>query len=113
MPKLKPILKGIPASPGRAEGRVKIVNSLERLKFSGKAIVVASFLMPPFVSQIKKNPSILGIITDGGGATCHAAIVARELKIPYIAGTISATRRLKKNSEIIMDSKLGLVYEKS
>lgn len=113
MPKSKIILKGIPASPGFAEGRVKIVSSLKELKISGREIIVASFLTPPFVSQIKNIPAVLGIITDSGGATCHAAIVARELKIPYIAAAVDATRKLRNNSEIVMDGKLGLVYEKS
>ncbi|MBI4101614.1 MAG: hypothetical protein HY443_01450 [Candidatus Nealsonbacteria bacterium] len=112
MPKI--ILKGIPASPGRVTGKVKIIDPSRTIpKFSGQDIIVSSFLTPPFVALIKKNPAILGIITDGGGATCHAAIVARELRIPYIAGAIVATKKLRNNAEITTDSAQGLVYEES
>jgi len=112
MKKEKIILKGLPASSGQARGRVKIVNFLKELGKLGKGdIMVASFLPPDFISFIKNNSRIAGIITDKGGVTCHAAIVTRELKIPYIAATFYATKKLKNNAEIAMDSKKGIVYE--
>ncbi len=108
----KIILKGIPASPGRVEGRVKIVNFLEELKGLNKGdIIVTSFLTPEFVSVIRKDLQISGIITDKGGATCHAAIVARELKIPYIAGAVNATKKLKDNTFISVNSENGIIHE--
>lgn len=112
MPKNKIVLMGIGASPGEVEGEVEIVNSpreIERLK--GDKIIVSSFLTPDFLATIRKNPSILGIITDKGGRTCHAAIAVRELGIPYIAGTMNATKLLKKNIVINMDGRKGIVYE--
>ncbi len=108
------ILKGIPASPGKAEGRVRIVNCSKEIKKIGKGnIMVASFLSPVFLALIRKDLNVSGIITDAGGMTSHAAIVARELRIPYIAGAICATKKLKNNAEIIMDSESGLIYGKA
>ena len=109
----KTILKGIPASRGgKVNGRVKVVNSLRGFrKLSKGDILVSSFLTPDFVSFMKKNSRISGIITNEGCSTCHAAILARELKIPYIAATINATKKLKNNTAVIMDSDIGIMYE--
>ena len=55
-----------------------------------------------------------GIITNKGGRTCHAAIVARELEINAIVGTTNGTSVLKNNQEITMscaEGELGKVYE--
>ena len=114
MQKRKIILKGIPASPGQAQGRVKIVNCRQEIKKIGKGnIIVTSFLSPVFLTLIKNDSNVSGIITDMGGMTCHAAIVARELRIPYIAGAICATRKLKNNALISMDSERGVIYGKA
>ena len=54
-----------------------------------------------------------GIITDLGGRTCHAAIVARELKTPCVIGTRVATKVLKDGDEIEMEiEKLGKIRNK-
>ena len=108
----KNILKGIPVSPaGQIKGRVKVINSLQGFKKLNKGtIIVSSFLTPDFVSFIKSS-RILGIITDEGCSTCHASILARELKIPYIAATVDATKKLKNNVMISMDSDNGTIYE--
>lgn len=107
----KIILKGIPASPGQVMGRVKVLNSSKDIgKLSRGDIIVTASLSSDFVFALKRTPSVLGIVTDSGGATCHAAIVARELKIPYIAGTIQATKKLKSNMEITIDGGKGIVY---
>jgi phosphoenolpyruvate synthase/pyruvate phosphate dikinase len=106
-------LKGIPASPGgMVRGRVKIIQSLSGIgKLKKGDILVSSFLTPDFLPFVKKISSLSGIITDKGCSTCHAAILARELGIPYIAATFSATKKLKNNAEIIMDSDKGIIYE--
>jgi pyruvate,water dikinase len=51
------------------------------------------------------------IITDEGGRTCHAAIVSRELGIPCIVGTETATKDLKNGQVVTVDGKNGFVYE--
>lgn len=113
MAKGKVILKGIGASPGRVRGEVKIIKFQEELEAlaSGK-IIVTSFINPDFVLAIKMNPKVSGVITDRGGATCHAAIVTRELQIPYVAGTIWATKKLKDNMAVTLDGGKGIVYER-
>lgn len=111
MPKQKIILRGIGASPGKIRGKVKIVNFPEEIdEINTKGLIVTSFLTPDLLATIKRNPSISGIITDKGGLTCHAAIIAREFKIPYIAGTVTATRKLKDDMKIVIDGEEGIVY---
>lgn len=109
--KEKVILKGIGASPGRIRGKVRIVNFPEEIdEINEIGIIVTSFLTPDFLASLRRNPWVSGIITNKGGLTCHAAIVARELKIPYIAGTAVATQELKENMRIIIDGEKGIVY---
>jgi len=48
-------------------------------------------------------------VTDEGGITCHAAIVARELKKPCIIGTKIATQALKDGDEVEVDADKGAV----
>ena len=106
------ILKGITASIGTVRGKVKIVNFPEEIdELEGTEIVVVSFLLPDFLPVIKRKSQILGIISDKGGLTCHAAIIARELGIPYIAGTEIATKKLKDGMTVTMDGRNGIVYE--
>ncbi len=114
MAKQKIILKGIPASPGWIEGRVKIINCFKEIRGLAEGdIIVTSSLTPVFLSMIRKDLPISGIITDMGGITSHAAIAVRELRIPYIAGTIDATKKLKNNTIITMDSEKGIIYGKA
>lgn len=114
MAKQKIILKGVPASLGRVQGRVRIIKNQKdvgKLKYGD--IIISSFLYPFCLAYLKRNPKVVGIITDKGGRTCHAAIIAREFKIPYIAGTQLATKKLKNNMKINMDGGTGIIYEVS
>ena len=49
------------------------------------------------------------IVTDKGGVTCHAAILARELNIPAVVGTDRATLELREGMLIIVDGTAGEV----
>jgi pyruvate,water dikinase len=48
-------------------------------------------------------------VTDEGGLTCHAAIVAREMKKPCIIGTKIATKVLKDGDMVEVDANKGIV----
>lgn len=111
MPKQRIILKGIPTSPGQVRGKVKIIKFQEEInELKPGEIMVATFINPDFIFFVKSNSQISGIITDRGGATCHAAIVARELKIPCITGTAKATKKLKDGMKIVLDGGKGIIY---
>lgn len=106
--KKKIILSGMPASPGTAKGKVKIVLSpKETNKMKEGEILVTVMTNPLYVTAIQKAKAI---ITDVGGMICHAAIVARELGIPCVVGTKNATKKLKDGMEVIVDGSEGKVY---
>lgn len=71
--------------------------------FDGK-ILVAIQTTPNFIPYMK---DVLAIVTDEGGITCHAAIVAREMKKPCIIGTKVATKMLHDGDEIEMNCDTG------
>ena len=56
-------------------------------------IMVTAMTSPDMVPAMTRAAAI---VTDEGGMTCHAAIVARELGIPCIVGTSNATQKLQK-----------------
>lgn len=107
--KQKIILKGVPASPGIAKGKVRVIlNPKECKKMKKGEILVTEMTNPLFVPAIKKAKAI---VTDIGGLLCHAAIVSRELKIPCIVNTKKATQKLKDNQKIIVNATKGEIYE--
>lgn len=96
------LIKGLEASPGIADGTVKIIKKIDELdKVQKGDILVTSMTTPDMVPAMKRAN---GIITDKGGITCHAAIVSRELGIPCVVGTKNATKILQENSEVIINS---------
>ncbi|RME54675.1 phosphoenolpyruvate synthase [Candidatus Woesearchaeota archaeon] len=104
----KVLVKGISASPGVAQGKVKIVKSPEELgKVEKGDILVATMTNPDYVVAMEKSAAI---VTDEGGSTSHAAIVGREMGLPVIVGTENATSVLQDNQEVTVDATSGVVY---
>ena len=95
-------LKGTCAYSGKAKGTVKIVNSRSDIKKVKKGDIIVSYQTNPELIVAMEKAS--AIITDKGGLTCHASIVARELKIPCIVGTEHASKLLKDEDIIEVDS---------
>jgi len=92
---------------GRASGRVKIVKTdQDNSKVEKGDIIVAIMTTPNFIPAMEKASAF---ITDEGGITCHAAIIARELKKPCIIGTKNATKVLKDGDEVEVDADKGIV----
>ncbi len=105
------LVKGIPASPGTAYGRVRVVldpHSREAKEFREGEILVTKMTDPDWVPIMRKAAAI---VTDEGGITSHAAIVSRELGIPAVVGTGNATKVLKTGMEVTVDGSKGIVYE--
>jgi len=103
------LLEGAAASPGVAFGPVKVVTSPEDISLVEQGdILVAPMTTPDFVPAMKKAAAI---VTDEGGRLCHAAIVSRELGVPCVVGTESATSVLAADREVTVDGSRGVVYE--
>ena len=115
--KPKKILTGFPASKGIVQGTVRILNDnifnsaelgMSINKVGRGDIVVTPMTRPTYLIAVRRS---CGIITDFGGALCHAAICAREFGIPAVVGTQVATQKLKDGQKIIIDGTEGVVYE--
>ncbi|MBU4069389.1 MAG: phosphoenolpyruvate synthase [Nanoarchaeota archaeon] len=103
------ILSGIAASPGIASGKIKIIENLEDLKKINKGdVLVTKMTNPDMVVTMQKSAAI---VTDQGGLTAHASIVSREMGIPCIVGTQTATTKLKEGEIITVDGFTGNIYK--
>lgn len=100
-------LHGMAASSGTAIGKARICKRVDEIKkFKYGEILVSSMTRPEYVTAMKKAAAI---ITDEGGITCHAAIIARELGIPCIIGTKVATKVIKDGDLLEVKGNHGVV----
>ena len=99
--------KGMPVSPGKVIGKVRLLKSvLEVATLKKGEILVTGNTTPDFLPAMKKASAIL---TEKGGATCHAAIVAREIKKPCVVGVRNLISVFKTGDKIEVDANKGLV----
>ncbi|MCE4602385.1 MAG: pyruvate, water dikinase [Desulfurococcales archaeon] len=103
------LVRGVPASPGIASGRVKVALTVDeaKRKMEKGDVLVTKMTDPDWVPYMKMASAI---VTDEGGMTAHAAIVARELGIPAVVGTGDATNKLKDGVLVTVDGSRGVVY---
>ncbi|MFA6422551.1 MAG: PEP-utilizing enzyme [Candidatus Buchananbacteria bacterium] len=100
-------IKGLSACKGKASGLVKIVSGVKDLdKVDLGNILVASMTMPKYLPAMKKASAF---ITDEGGITCHAAIIAREIGKPCVIGTKIATKILKDGDLVEVNADEGII----
>jgi pyruvate, water dikinase len=103
------LFSGLPASPGVAAGKTEIILSpSEIVNLKEGEVLVAEMTTPDFVPAMKRAAAI---ITDRGGRTCHAAIVSRELGVPCVVGTGTATKILKEKQLVTVDGYQGKIYK--
>lgn len=103
----EPVVSGLAASPGRVAGRVRVLTAPQQGKrlLDGE-ILVAPMTNPDWVPTMRRAGAL---VTDSGGMTCHAAIVARELGVPCVVGTGDATTTLSDGQLVTVDGSLGEV----
>ncbi len=101
----KPFLGGIAVGDKIGTGKVKVIPDVSQIgKFKEGEVLVTQMTDPDWVPIMRKAAAI---ITDEGGKTCHASIVARELGIPAIVGTGKATQDLKTGDIVTVDCTQG------
>lgn len=104
---MTPLVSGLPASPGIASGPVRVIQSTaEGGTLQAGEILVADMTSPDWVPLMRRAAAI---VTNSGGMTSHAAIVARELGIPCIVGTKMATTALKTGTRVTVNGSAGTV----
>lgn len=99
--------KGECGYPGKVFGKVSIVNRAEEMNKFKDGDILVSIVTDPSLLPIMKKAS--AFVTNQGGLTCHAAIVARELHIPCVIGTKNATYILKDGDQVEVDATNGIV----
>ena len=100
-------LVGQIGNKGYAKGVVHIMKRKEQIGEAMEGdIIVSTMTTPDFVPAMQKAAAI---VTDEGGITCHAAIVARELNKPCVIGTKFATQILKDGDLVEVDADNGVV----
>lgn len=100
-------IKGVPASSGKVRGKAKVILSPKDFSnFKAGEILVARSTNPEWTPLLAVAKAV---VTDTGGALCHAAIVSREYGIPAVVGTQNATEILKDGQEIEVDGSEGLI----
>lgn len=100
-------LKGISGSTGEARGEVCIVTApAEFGKLKKGDILVCPYTDPEWTPLFTLAAAV---VSDTGGALSHAAIVAREYKIPAVLAVGSATRRLKDGDRVFVNGTAGEV----
>ncbi len=110
--KSKLLVEGLSIGSAIGKGAVRIITDVKKSdQFKDGDVLVTTMTDPDWVPLMKKAAAI---VTDSGGRTCHAAIVARELGVPAVVGTRKATKILKDGKPVTVscaEGESGHVYE--
>lgn len=105
------LLKGIAIGDKIGSGKVRVINDIEHMgSFKEGEILVTDNTDPDWEPAMKKAAAV---VTNRGGRTCHAAIVAREIGVPTIVGALGATERLYNGMEVTIscaEGEEGYIY---
>ncbi|MBJ6763523.1 phosphoenolpyruvate synthase [Myxococcaceae bacterium JPH2] len=101
------LLRGLGASPSVGSGRVRVLRTPdEGPKLEPGEVLVTGMTTPDWVPFMRRASAI---VTDSGGMTSHAAIVSRELGLPCVVGTHSATSALRDGTVVTVDGRTGTI----
>ena len=101
------LIQGLPAVPGEASGVVRVLADVaDGSRMQDGEVLVAKMTNPDWLPTMRRASAL---VTDSGGMTCHAAIVARELGVPCIVGARTATKDLKDGTVVTVDGTRGRV----
>lgn len=101
------VAQGLPAVPGEASGVVRVLTDVaDGARLQDGEVLVAQMTNPDWLPTMRRA---VALVTDTGGMTCHAAIVARELGVPCIVGARTATTDLRDGMVVTVDGTHGRV----
>jgi phosphohistidine swiveling domain-containing protein len=101
------LVSGVPASPGRATGSVRVIRGPDEFdELQPGEILVAPMTAPAWTPLFTRAAAV---VTDVGSAAAHASIIAREYGIPAVVGCSDATSRLKTGMRVTVDGTTGNV----
>ncbi len=101
------VVRGVAASSGIVRGRARLIETLTQAgQLEAGDVLVCRTTTPswtPFFGIIS------GLVTNSGGALSHGALVARELGLPAVVGTINATAKIRDGCIVTVDGTNGQV----
>ncbi|HYI65819.1 MAG TPA: PEP/pyruvate-binding domain-containing protein [Candidatus Limnocylindrales bacterium] len=101
------LVSGVPASPGRATGQVRVVRGPDEFdQLQPGEVLVAPLTAPAWTPLFARAAAV---VTDVGSAASHASIIAREYGIPAVVGCSDATSRLRTGMRVTVDGTTGNV----
>jgi pyruvate,water dikinase len=101
------LVRGLGASPGLAHGAARLLRDpSEGAALIDGEVLVAPMTNPDWLPTLRRAAAV---VTDGGGITCHAAIVSRELGIPCVVAARTATTAIRTGDMITVDGTQGVV----
>jgi len=106
------LLNGVAVGDRISSGKVRVLKDIHDCAEFEKGDILVTEMTTPDWEPIMKISS--GIVTDKGGRTCHAAIVARELGLNAVVGCGNATKLLENNQEVTLscaEGETGLIYK--
>jgi pyruvate,water dikinase len=102
------LLRGMPGSPGVAEGPARIVrDDSEFDKLVAGEVLVAPYTNPSWTPLFQRA---VAVVVDSGSPASHAAIVAREYGIPAVMSTVTGTQTVREGERIRVDGSHGAVF---
>jgi pyruvate,water dikinase len=107
----EPLTSGIAVGEGIAAGKARVIRDPRNLRDFRPGEILVTEATDPDWEPIMKCAS--GIVTERGGRTSHAAIVARELGVPAVVGTNNATSAVESGADVTLscvEGEVGYVY---
>ena len=101
------LVAGMGASRGAVGGIAQVIHDPSEYSSLQPQSILVTPMTHPDISLVADR--IIGIITDHGSILCHAAIIAREWKLPCIVGCQNATQLIQSGQPIWMDAASGIV----
>jgi pyruvate,water dikinase len=102
------LIKGLGAATGRVTATAHVIHSPQRPEQLPKGVILVAPAITPNWLPILQQAA--GIITEQGGLTSHAAILARELGIPAVVNAANATTAISNGERLLIDGDKGEIY---
>ena len=100
-------LRGMPAGPGRATGKVRVLRTpAEAGRLQPGDVLVTATATPAWTPLFDRAAAL---VTDGGSIVAHSSLVAREYGLPVVVATGDATARLSDGQLVVVDGSRGTV----
>ncbi|MBF0282510.1 MAG: phosphoenolpyruvate synthase [Zetaproteobacteria bacterium] len=108
----EPLIRGKSIGQKIASGNIRVIEHVDEMKLFQAGEILVTDMTDPDWEPIMKIAS--AIVTNRGGRTCHAAIIARELGVPAIVGTKVVTSRVKSGQQATLscaEGDIGTLYQ--